>query len=243
MRHFAAFVHLAERAQQPEFSTAGFFEIPTGTRGAVYRIRRMIPWRLTGEARSFDDPAGWCAAASRHRLFAHRGERMQLNHRGEWYRKHFRSTSGRSFFAHPEAIRRAYMSTAVCLLNTSGAISRGGGCHRCHRLAGLTMSFGMGRTNSDQSVLSAWKGAGCARLHLLVAYTATGWLVAHDRMHIDPNWRKTWCGRWTFVSHDKQRLKHRHRWCASTHMRNERWWLPEWQSLNCAPLTVLRRRR
>lgn len=196
---------------QPEFSTAGFFELPNSGR----EVFSMNPaWRfhkgaLSGaEARLFDD-SQWGVVSLPHGVDYLPTEASGcINYQGEvWYRKHFRPEArlkGKKLFLHFEAIMgksRVYLNGRLLAEHFGGYLP-------------VVVDVTDGIDWQGDNVVSVWADNSDdpyyppGKAQDVLDYTYFGgiyrdcWLVAHDRMHItDPNYENIVAGGGLFVSY------------------------------------------
>lgn len=203
----------AGAAQQPEFSTAGFFEIPNSGR----EVFSMNPaWRFHkgaidgAEARSFDD-SGWAVVSLPHGIDYLPTEASGCtNFQGEvWYRKHFSPEArlkGRKLFMHFEAIMgksRVYVNGRLLAEHFGGYLPV---------VVDVTDAIdwqadnvvSVWTDNSDDPYYPPGKAQDVLDFTYFGGIYRDCWLVAHDRMHItDPNYENVVAGGGLFVSYDK----------------------------------------
>lgn len=216
---------------QPEFSTAGFFQIENSGR----EVFSMNPaWRFHkgtlqgGENRSLDD-SKWAVVSLPHGIDLLPTEASGcINYQGEvWYRKHFTPDvrlKGKKVFLHFEAI----MGKSKVFLNGELLAEHFGGYLPV--VVDLTDHLDWNKENviavmADNSNDPSYPPG---KNQDVLDYTYFGgiyrdcWMVAHDRMHItDPNFENVTAGGGLFVSYNQVndasaqiRLK--------LHLRNER---------------------
>ena len=197
---------------QPEFSTAGFFELPNSGR----EVFSMNPaWRfhkgaLDGaEARSFDD-SQWTVVSLPHGIEYLPTEASGcINYQGEvWYRKHFSPEArlkGKKMFLHFEAIMgksRVYLNGRLLAEHFGGYLP-------------VVVDITDGIDWHGDNVISVWADNSDdpyyppGKAQDVLDYTYFGgiyrdcWLVTHDRMHItDPNYEDVVAGGGLFVSYN-----------------------------------------
>lgn len=201
----------AGAAHQPEFSTAGFFELPNSGR----EVFSMNPaWRFHkgaqegAEARAFDD-SSWSVVSLPHGIDYLPTEASGcINYQGEvWYRKHFRPEArlrGKKLFLHFEAIMgksRVYLNGKLLTEHFGGYLP-------------VVVDLTDGIDWTADNVVSVWADNSDdpyyppGKAQDVLDYTYFGgiyrdcWLVAHDRVHItDPNYESVVAGGGLFVSY------------------------------------------
>lgn len=208
-----SFLALTLGAQrQPEFSTAGFFQLPNSGR----EVFSMNPaWRFCkgpqrgAELRDFDD-AAWDVVSLPHGIDYLPTEASGcVNYQGVvWYRKHFRPEArlkGKKIYLHFEAI----MGKSKVFLNGHLLSEHYGGYLPV--VADITDVVDWSRENvlsvmTDNSNDPSYPPG---KKQEMLDYTYFGgiyrdcWLVAHDRLHItDPNVENTVAGGGLFVSYN-----------------------------------------
>lgn len=203
----------AGAAHQPEFSTAGFFQLPESGR----EVFSMNPaWRFHkgaaagAEARGFDD-SQWAVVSLPHGIdYVPTEASGCVNYQGEvWYRKHFTPDTrlqGKKLFLHFEAI----MGKSKVYVNGQLLTEHFGGYLPV--VVDLTDVVDW----TAENVISVWADNSDdpyyppGKAQDVLDYTYFGgiyrdcWLVAHDRLHItDPNFEQVVAGGGLFVSYDR----------------------------------------
>ena len=200
-------------AYQPQFSTAGFYELPNSGR----TVRSMNPaWRFFkgavsgAEALSFDD-SDWTMVSLPHGLEYLPTEASGcINYQGEaWYRKHFtpdEKLKGQKLFLHFEAI----MGKSKVFVNGKLLTQHYGGYLPV--VVDVTDALQWGTDN----VIAVWTDNSNdpnyppGKAQEVLDFTYFGgiyrdcWLVAHNPVHItDPNYEQTIAGGGLFIAYDK----------------------------------------
>ena len=203
----------AGAAHQPEFSTAGFFQLPESGR----EVFSMNPaWRFHkgaaagAEARGFDD-SQWAVVSLPHGIdYVPTEASGCVNYQGEvWYRKHFTPDArlqGKKLFLHFEAI----MGKSKVYVNGQLLTEHFGGYLPV--VVDLTDFVDW----TAENIISVWADNSDdpyyppGKAQDVLDYTYFGgiyrdcWLVAHDRLHItDPNFEQVVAGGGLFVSYDR----------------------------------------
>lgn len=207
------FFLMARAAHQPEFSTAGFFQLPESGR----EVFSMNPaWRFHkgaaqgAEAPAFDD-ARWAVVSLPHGIDYLPTEASGcVNYQGEvWYRKRFTPDArlkGKKLFLHFEAI----MGKSKVYLNGRLLTEHFGG------YLPVVVDLTDGIDWTGENLLAVWADNSDdptyppGKAQDVLDYTYFGgiyrdcWLVAHDRLHItDPNFEDVVAGGGLFVSYDR----------------------------------------
>ena len=209
---FSLFALTLGARQLPEFSTAGFYQLPESGR----EVFSMNPaWRFhkgaqTGaETRDFND-ASWNVVSLPHGIDYLPTEASGcVNYQGVvWYRKHFTPEArlkGKKLYLHFEAI----MGRSKVFLNGRLLTEHFGGYLPV--VVDITDVVDFSRDNvvsvmTDNSNDPSYPPG---KNQEVLDYTYFGgiyrdcWLVAHDRLHItDPNFENTIAGGGLFVSYD-----------------------------------------
>ena len=200
-------------AYQPQFSTAGFYELPNSGR----TVRSMNPaWRFFkgavsgAEALSFDD-SDWTMVSLPHGLeYLPTESSGCINYQGEaWYRKHFtpdEKLKGQKLFFHFEAI----MGKSKVFVNGKLLTQHYGGYLPV--VVDVTDALQWGTDN----VIAVWTDNSNdpnyppGKAQEVLDFTYFGgiyrdcWLVAHNPVHItDPNYEQTIAGGGLFIAYDK----------------------------------------
>ena len=202
----------AEAGHQPEFSTAGFFQLPNSGR----EVFSMNPaWRFhkgelaDAEKPDFDD-SQWAVVSLPHGIDYLPTEASGcINYQGPvWYRKHFTPDArlkGKKLFVHFEAI----MGKSKVYLNGRLLTEHYGGYLPV--VADMTDAINW----TGDNVLAVWADNSNdptfppGKSQDVLDYTYFGgiyrdcWLVTHDRLHItDPNFENVVAGGGLFVAYN-----------------------------------------
>ena len=202
----------AQSAHQPEFSTAGFFQLD----GAGRTVYSMNPaWRFfkgaAGCAETVDyDDSGWDVVSLPHGIeFVPTEASGCVNYQGEvWYRKHFTpadSLKGKKLFLHFEAIMgksRVYVNGTLQAEHFGGYLPV---------VVDVTDAVVFGEDN----VIAVWADNSNdpsyppGKAQEVLDFTYFGgiyrdcWLISHDKVFItDPNYENVAAGGGLFVAYD-----------------------------------------
>lgn len=208
---FLFVVAWAFAAHQPEFSTAGFYELP-GTGRSVYSMNpawRFYKGAKTGAERTDFDDRSWSLVSLPNGIELLPTEASGcINYQGEvWYRKHFRpeaSWQGKQLFLHFEAI----MGKSKVWVNGQLVATHFGGYLPVVADVTPYLKYGQDNViavwadNSDDTSYPPGKSQETLDFTYFGGIYRDCWMVVHNKVHLtDPNYENQTAGGGLFVSY------------------------------------------
>lgn len=208
---FLSVMMWAFAAHQPEFSTAGFYELP----GTGRRVYSMNPaWRFykgaqAGAERTDFDDRSWSLVSLPNGIELLPTEASGcINYQGEvWYRKHFRpeaSWQGKQLFLHFEAI----MGKSKVWVNGQLVATHFGGYLPVVADVTPYLKYGQDNViavwadNSDDTSYPPGKSQETLDFTYFGGIYRDCWMVVHNKVHLtDPNYENQTAGGGLFVSY------------------------------------------